>query len=538
MFEILNYWTGQNDPIGVEYPLRTEARPDLHPSFGQGRAVHVGVDGLTGQKDTYTSLLHRCICTAIKMRSEGIKPGDIITICTSNHLNTCVPVIATFFLGAKVANLDATISLSDTAYLLKQVKPKMIFVADDAIKLIEGALTESKLNSKIVTFGTSSDYLHFTEFLKKSSVEEESLKPVEVDSKDTAAILFSSGTTGLPKGICLSHYGILAQSSTLCDIGYNTNVFLAFSSLYWISSILILTSSILTGGCRVIAPKYDPSTVWNLLEKYKVTAMFLAPIQSFSLYKSGRPEGINTTKFEHLLIGGGYVSREQMNEIRDILPGTNVMLGYGLTEICGIALLFWPNNPKDMIMACERCGSSGRPLPGFSYKVVDPDSRKPLGPNQRGELLIKTDSQMHGYFNLDSCEAWDSDGWLKTGDVVYYDEDYCFYIIDRVKEMLKFQSWHVPPATIESILLTHPAVEAAVVVGLPHPIDGDHPLAAVVTKASCAVSETEIEDYIAKRVHDRMRLRGGVKFVSSIPLTPSGKIKRRDIRDMIVKGHL
>lgn len=169
--------------------------------------------------------------------------------------------------------------------------------------------------------------------------------------------------------------------------------------------------------------------------------------------------------------------------------------------------------------------------------MVDPDSRKQLGPNQKGELLIKTDTQMNGYFNLDSCDALDSDGWLKTGDIVYYDEDYCFYIIDRVKEMLKFQSWHVPPAAIESILLSHPAIEAAVVVGIPHPIDGDHPLAVVVIKKSYAVSETEIEDYIAERVHDRMRLRGGVKFVNSIPLTPSGKIKRRDIRDMIVKDN-
>lgn len=172
------------------------------------------MDGLTGQKDTYISLLQRCIRTAIKMKAEGIKQGDIITLCSANHLNTCVPVIATLFLGAKVANLDPTISVSDTAYLLKQVKPKMVFVTENAIKLIESALAESKLNSKIITFGTSSNYLHFAEFLKKSP-EEERLKPAEVDNKETAAILFSSGTTGLPKGICLSHYGILAQSSTL-----------------------------------------------------------------------------------------------------------------------------------------------------------------------------------------------------------------------------------------------------------------------------------------------------------------------------------
>lgn len=97
--------------------------------------------------------------------------------------------------------------------------------------------------------------------------------------------------------------------------------------------------------------------------------MFLAPIQSFSLYKSGRPECINITNFEHLLIGGGYVSKEQIHEIRSILPGTIVMLAYGLTEICGLASLFKPHNPEDMMMVYERSGSSGRPLPGFSYKV-------------------------------------------------------------------------------------------------------------------------------------------------------------------------
>ncbi|KAJ8951640.1 hypothetical protein NQ318_012310 [Aromia moschata] len=152
-------------------------------------------------------------------------------------------------------------------------------------------------------------------------------------------------------------------------------------------------------------------------------------------------------------------------------------------------------------------------------RVVDPETGKLCGPNEKGELRVKTDYIMNGYYGRDSSDSFDSDGWLKTGDIVYYDEEQCFFVVDRIKEMLKYKSWHVPPAMIEQIIVSHPAVNRAVVIGVPNEEDGDHPMALVMvnTTFNGDVHPEDIEIFVAERVPDRMKLRGGVKFIDSIP---------------------
>lgn len=173
------------------------------------------------------------------------------------------------------------------------------------------------------------------------------------------------------------------------------------------------------------------------------------------------------------------------------------------------------------------------------FQIVDPETEETLGANQRGELRIKSTIQFNGYYNCDSSGAWDSEGWLKTGDVAYYDEDECFYVVDRLKEMLKFQAFHVAPAVIEGVLLTHPAVAMAIVVGIPDPVDGDHPVGVIVLKdPTKAVPEEEFVEFVSDKLDDRHRLRGGVKILKQLPVTATGKIRRKDIRDMVINGKI
>jgi 4-coumarate--CoA ligase len=142
---------------------------------------------------------------------------------------------------------------------------------------------------------------------------------------------------------------------------------------------------------------------------------------------------------------------------------------------------------------------------------------------------------MNGYFNADSSESFDEDGWLKTGDIVYYDEDYCFYVVDRIKEAFKYQGWFIAPLVLENELLKHPAVKLAVVIGVPKD-DGYHPMGLVVVREGFDVSEEEIEKFVEERVPERQRLRAGVKFIKSVPMTVTGKVKRREIRQMVLQG--
>ncbi|KAF2890250.1 hypothetical protein ILUMI_15923, partial [Ignelater luminosus] len=394
---------------------------------------------------------------------------------------------------------------------------------------------EAQLETEIVVFGLSTVHSEFADFFAPK--ENENFQPVEVENnKETALILFSSGTTGLPKGICLSHYCIMAQPYNIMDVGFNVDCVLSYASFYWISSHLTFSSSIFAGGSRLILPRYNPVQYWKLLDQFKVTLAFLAPSQAISLYNKGRPDGINTTHLSDFIIGGGPLAAEHILRIRDIFPGTNVSLIYGQTEIGGTGFCFGPNRKENIWALCEKPGACGRPVPDLICKIVDPETEETLGPNQRGELRVKTPFALNGYYNLDSSGIWDANGWLKTGDIVYYDEDEYFYVVDRIKEMLKFQSYHVAPTAIEGVLLGHPSIAGAVVIGIPHVEDGDHPAAAVVLKdPQDKITPEEIVKYIEGKVDDRQRLRGGVMIIPKIPTTATGKIRRIDAKKLFLE---
>ncbi|KAF2891292.1 hypothetical protein ILUMI_14882, partial [Ignelater luminosus] len=229
----------------------------------------VQIDALSGEKDTFSSLLQRCIRTAITMRSKGITPDDTVTLCTFNHLNSVVPYISTFFIGAKVASLDPTLSLADTIHLLKQVTPKIIFVIPEALELIEKAKEEISSDTKIVVFGETQKHTKFSDFLQPKDGED-SFEPVAPKSLfDTAIIFFSSGTSGMPKGICVNHYGFLGQTISVMSLGLDHDIILAFASLYWITSAIYWSICIIGGTTRLILPKFDPTVFWEIIHKFK-----------------------------------------------------------------------------------------------------------------------------------------------------------------------------------------------------------------------------------------------------------------------------
>lgn len=177
--------------------------------------------------------------------------------------------------------------------------------------------------------------------------------------------------------------------------------------------------------------------------------------------------------------------------------------------------------------------SCGRPMPGFDYKVVDVENEKRLlGSNAAGELRVRSKYMMNGYYNLDATVAFDEDGFLKTGDVAYYDEEFCFYIVDRIKEMFKFKGWHVTPQVIEKVVMEHEAVSAAVVIGVPDDVDGEHAMACVILKDGHSCTEDELMGYVSERMDYKKKLHGGVKFVDSFPRTATGKVNRRLLKQL------
>ncbi|XP_044744932.1 malformin synthetase mlfA-like [Coccinella septempunctata] len=495
----------------------------------------------TDEEQTFSDLLHDCIRVAINLRADDFSEDDILGISCSNRKETCIPYIAALFIGIKVIAFDTSLSVEDRVHLLHEVTPKIIFVETEILSSVRESIDRAQVDTKIVVIGDEAgDYCPFEEYLEASDDEICSFEPVKLKSnRETAAILFSSGTTGLPKGICLSHYGILSQALLLVLSGtfgtVSTPVALTFSQLYWISAIVFLIGSTVSGTSRVIMSTFYPDELWTMIGKYRITVAFLSPFQCLDLSKSTRPEGVDTSSLHVLATGGGPISENLVHSLRDILPGTFVLQLYGQTEVCGASTMFQTRRIDDQLLLHYKPKSVGRPMPGFWLKVVNTDSGEIVGPNEHGELRIKSDFLMNGYYKRDCSEAFDENGWFRSGDVAYYDEFDCFYIIDRIKEMLKFRGWHVQPALLENILMLHPAVKRAVVVGIPNDEDGDHPLGLVVLNEDYSdVDPKALELFVEERVQDRQRLRAGVKIIDTVPITNTGKIKRLLLRNAVI----
>ncbi|KAJ8967845.1 hypothetical protein NQ314_002607, partial [Rhamnusium bicolor] len=464
----------------------------------------------TDETETYGEVLTRSIRTALKLREMGIDKNDIISTCTHNHKNSVVPIIASFFVGTKIANFDPNLSHLDTIHLLKLIEPKIIFVSLELLPFMEKCLKASQVNTDLVVFGDSETYSQFSEYLEPNP-NEKNFEPVTIDdNKETAVILFSSGTTGLPKGICLSHYGLLGQ--TIGDdgmlVGENgeDSVALFFTTYYWISGLLFLIKCVISGSARV--------RFLILLYWFQVTATFMMPHQAVEFL--AHRKDVNTSNLKYFVNGGSTVTKKLVDDLNEALPHSVIINGYGLTEMTGVITTFNPGIPEDVEMQIRKPHSCGKMNPRFVWKVVDPSTEETLGPNQRGELRVKGDLLMNGYYKLDSSSAFDAEGYLKTGDIVCYDEEECFYVFDRLKEILRFKGWRILPAVVEGVLMTHPAVKEAVVIGIPHELDGEHPMGIVVLHDGYDdVTPKDIEQYVEEKVSDMQRLRAGLKITYS-----------------------
>ncbi|KAF5300676.1 hypothetical protein FQA39_LY11038 [Lamprigera yunnana] len=508
-------------------------------TYNQTFFISGKIDASAGEVDPYKSYFLRCVRTAITMRKKGIKENDIITVCSNQQLNTIIPTIASFFLGVIPSSIDPSFTLKDSTYLLRQVSPKMIFVSTDAVGLIENTLEQLKITPEVVVFGATERHTPFSDFLIES-VEEQDFQPIDItDLKQTAVIHFSSGTTSFPKAVCINHLSVYGLLGFKVDNQKNMPIFFA-SPTYWISFTILNLMLIFNNHSRLIIPRFAVDDFWGMVEKYEVTSAVLSRTQIAGLLEAPDPRKYNLSSLKLIISGGTALLKEQIMKMRTLLPNTIVLCAYGATELSGNGLAFDPSNPNDLKLALKNVTSCGLPKPGLAYKIHDIDTGKALGPNKLGELRVQTEYAMNGYYNMDSSNLYDADGFLKTGDIAYYDEDYCFYIVDRIREVFKYQNWQVSPSKIQTVLLDHPAVQNAVVIGVPHPIDGERPTALVVLHQDHVgkVTESDIVNFVDGQVVDSHRLRGGVIFVKKLLKTPTDKFKNCYMRQLVIDNKI
>ncbi|XP_031843333.1 luciferin 4-monooxygenase [Nomia melanderi] len=491
------------------------------------------INAYTGKEQTFKDILDDSRKLAIALDKQGLKKDDRIAICSENNTEFCIPMCAAFYLGVTVCPLNPLYSERELKYALNITKPKYIFISDIAMinmlkvhpqlywlpKLI--MLTESKNNT-----------IPNIKNLTLDIIIDNNFHACPIDDDHVTVIPYSSGTTGLPKGVMLTNKNLLAVIRTFVVLTpeiLNTNVTtLALLPFFHAYSLSVLLVRLTFGNKSVILPRFEENMFLRTIEKYRIEYITLVPPLMVFLAKHPIVDKYDLSSVKDIWCGAAHLSENITKVVAKRLNIKNIKQGFGLTETT-LAVLISPNNST-------KYGSVGTLVPGISAKVIPingDESNESLGPNKIGELCFKGDLIMKGYYNNEKATTAtiDKDGWLHSGDIGYYDEQYYFYVIDRLKELIKYKGFQVPPAELEALLLTYHGVKDAAVIGIPHEEAGELPAAFIVKQDGFNITAEDIIKFVNERVSSHKRLRGGVKFVDSIPKTASGKILHRVLRD-------
>lgn len=487
------------------------------------------IDSVTDKHRTYVDILLDSIALAKTLKLWGLKEGDVVGIISPNCTEFCLPILATLYVGGTVAPLNPTYTERELHHAMSISKPSYLFVSPLVLPKVSQVLSELKYVQKVVVFGqTPHNFIKFSQCISKS--DSNSFKTVPLDSTNhIAAILCSSGTTGLPKGVMINDKSIVATVEMMKDprLGHMEfeDVHLGLLPLFHAYAFFSQFCTLAIGIKSVILPKFDEHLFLESIEKYKVSLMMLVPPLMVFLAKHPLVDNYDLSSVRVIWCGAAPLSAELQEQVSKRINVPSIRQGYGMTEMTLAALITPPEQNK--------FGSSGKLVHNLEGKVVHLDTGEALGPNKEGELCFRGPTIMTGYCGDDQATQTtiDRDGFLHTGDIGYYDEDGYFFIIDRKKELIKYKGFQVPPAEIEALLLTHPLIKDAAVIGIPDAAAGELPRAFVVLQPGASLSEEQVKDFVASQVSPAKKLHGGVKFIKEIPKNPSGKILRRLLRD-------
>ncbi|GAB0097777.1 luciferin 4-monooxygenase [Sergentomyia squamirostris] len=499
------------------------------------------IDGLTGQKITYGEIKEKSLQIVEFFRQYGIKAGDVIGICSENRSEFPLCVYAALLMGATVTTINLLYNEREMMHTLQLARPRLIFGTELVAESLIEVSRKCPFVEKIIQYGETpivEGVLMFNSILNEPKYKkpEEEFQHPPPDFDRTALILMSSGTTGLPKGVQITERNILATLGHSVDSRndiYTENVQLVILSIIpWFHSygLVSMISSCIGGIILISLPRFEEKLFLSCIEKYKATHVFMVPPLMVFLAKHPLVDKYDLSSLQELYCGAAPLRKEVEDAVLKRIPNVRaVRQGFGLSETTLSVL----SNRGSV----TKPGSVGIVTMSTYCKVIDPDTGKILGVNQPGELCFKGPQIMKGYLGNDEAtkDTIDSEGWFHTGDVGYYDEDKFFYIVDRLKELIKYKAFQVPPAELEALLLQHPKIADAAVIGLPDDVAGELPLAFVVKQGNVNVTEQEIKDYIAGKVTSYKQLRGGVRFIDEIPKNPSGKILRRELRLLVKK---
>ena len=484
------------------------------------------VDGPSGRTYDFATLQMLIQQFAGGLVANGFQPGEVLMILAPNVPEYAIALHGTLVCGGTVTTANPTYTARELQHQMEDSGATWLFTIPLFLPAAREAMAAGSSIRRIVVLGEhepADDLLDAFALVGGDAYEGHA----PVDAADHVAILpYSSGTTGNPKGVMLTHRNLVANlvqggSMVAADSDDVVIAVLPFFHVYGLQ--ILLNFNIRVGATTVSLPRFDLEQFLRTMQDHGVTRAYLVPPIVLALAKHPLVDQYDLSKLKSIVSGAAPLSTELANEVTDRI-GAEILQGYGLTE----------TSPATHVAleGCGKPGCVGGVVPSSECRVVDVSTGEDVEQGESGEIWVRGPHIMKGYLNNPqaTAETIDDDGWLHTGDIGYMDDDGDFYIVDRLKELIKYKGFQVPPAELEGLLLSHPAVADSAVIPVPDEEAGEIPKAFVVLKPGAEATAGELEDFIAGQVASFKQIRE-LEFIDAIPKAISGKILRRVLRD-------
>jgi acyl-CoA synthetase (AMP-forming)/AMP-acid ligase II len=504
------------------------------PEFVLGRMAEYGdrpalIDGPSGRTLTYPQVAQGVRRVAAGLAERGFARGETLALYSPNLPEYALAFLGTAAVGGTCTTANPLYTPDELALQITDSGARFLVTVPPLLEAAKAGAEKSGRIDEIFVFGEAAGATPFAALLASDPA---GAPRVECDPKnDVVALPYSSGTTGKPKGVMLTHRNLVAnicQTENLDDVDDHETLIGVLPFFHSYGMTVIMAASLVRGSTVITMPRFDLEGFCGLIQKHKVTIGFVVPPILVGLAKHPVVGQFDLSSLKFLNSGAAPLGEDLARAVEQRL-GCVVKQGYGLTETSPVT----HTSPfaKDVAIKVETVGVA---IPNTECKILDLATGEEVGPNVQGELYIRGPQVMKGYLNNPEAtdECLDADGWLRTGDVATIDEDGYYRIHDRLKEFIKYKGFQVAPAELEDYLMGHPAVADAAVVPSPDEDAGELPKGFIVLKPGALDGRpadqvaAEIQAYIAAKVapHKKLRL---VEFIDEIPKSASGKILRR-----------
>jgi long-chain acyl-CoA synthetase len=479
-----------------------------------------------GGELTYAQLHDRAAQVARALQAAGVRPGDRVAFLDKNSPEQVEMFFGASYLGAVPAPVNYRLAPPEIAVIVEDCEAKVFAVGEEFMPAVEQLAASLPLVQLVQIGGSSVTYPTFAGWRDAHPEDDPN---VAVTPEDVAYQLYSSGTTGRPKGVQLTHANFeagLVLYPQFLDLSA-ASVSMVAMPLYHIGGSGWALAGFRVGATNVLVREAGPAHLVDLIERERISHAFVVPAVLQSMLAVPGVADRNFSSLRYILYGASPISEKVLAEAMRTF-GCGFVQAYGLTESTGSVVML----PKaDHVIDGPRLRAAGVPTPGTQIRIVDPTSDEDLPPGQVGEIWIKGPTVMKGYWKMpeQTTQTIRPGGWLRSGDAAYRDEDGYIYVHDRVKDMIVSGGENVYPAEVENAIMSHPEVADVAVIGVPDDRWGEVPKAIVVRTSGSTLTETDLLVY-CRTLLAGFKCPASLEWRTELPRNPSGKVLKKDLR--------